>query len=119
MGEVASKGFRLLPVSGLGAVCRQRRCRKARAAGRLAQHSIPIHDASDIDEQVYLMLPFIDRVDVHGLPRPQGFAKKSPPRILQVVRHRLPVRTARAPLPPTGRSETASRECFRTVMRSD
>lgn len=52
MAEVASKDYRLLSVSGLVAVCRQLGCRKALAPGRLAQHSIPIHDAGDIDGQV-------------------------------------------------------------------
>jgi hypothetical protein len=71
---VARKGHRLLLVGSLVGVCRQRRCRKAFAAWRLAHHSIPVRDSSDIDGQV-LMLPYIDCIDVRGLSPRQGTAK--------------------------------------------
>ena len=52
---------------------RQRFRREAYMAARLNEpHIIPIHDTGEIEGQLYLVMPIIDGVDVHGLLQRDG-----------------------------------------------
>ena len=52
---------------------RQRFRREAYMAARLNEpHIIPIHDTGEIDSQLYLVMPIIDGIDVHGLLQRDG-----------------------------------------------
>jgi serine/threonine kinase PknH len=52
---------------------RQRFRREAYMAARLTEpHIIPIHDTGEIDGQLYLVMPIIDGIDVHGLLQRDG-----------------------------------------------
>jgi serine/threonine protein kinase len=70
----------------LGAVAgyRERFRREARTAARLTEpHIIPIHDAGEIAGQMYLVMPIVDGVDVHGLLRRDG--PLTPQRAVHVI----------------------------------
>ena len=47
---------------------RERFRREAHTAARLTEpHIIPIYDTGEVDGQLYLVMPVIDGIDVHGL----------------------------------------------------
>jgi serine/threonine protein kinase len=63
---------------------RQRFRREAHTAARLTEpHIIPIHDTGEIDGQLYLVMPIIDGIDVHGLLARDG--PMSPQRAVRFV----------------------------------
>ncbi len=63
---------------------RQRFRREAHTAARLTEpHIIPIYDTGEIDGQLYLVMPVIDGIDVHGLLLRDG--PMSPQRAVHVV----------------------------------
>jgi serine/threonine protein kinase len=81
-GGVAIKALPTKPDTEPG--YRQRFHREARTAARLTEpHSIPIYDTGDIDGQLYLVLPIIERIDVHGLLKRDG--PISPHRALHII----------------------------------
>jgi serine/threonine protein kinase len=63
---------------------RERFRREAHTAARLTEaHIIPIYDTGEVDGQLYLVMPVIDGVDVHGLLVRDG--AMSPQRAVQVI----------------------------------
>ena len=62
----------------------QRFRREAHTAARLTEpHIIPIHDTGEIDGRLYLVMPVIDGIDVHGLLKRDG--PMSPQRAVSVI----------------------------------
>ena len=52
---------------------RERFRREAHIAARLTEpHIIPIHDAGEIEGQLYLVMPVISGIDIHGLLAREG-----------------------------------------------
>jgi serine/threonine-protein kinase len=63
---------------------RERFRREAHTAARLAQpHIIPIYDTGEIDGRLYLVMPIVDGVDVHGLLQRDG--PMSPQRAVHII----------------------------------
>jgi serine/threonine protein kinase len=63
---------------------RERFRREAHTAARLTEpHIIPIYDTGEIDGHLYLVMPVIDGIDVHGLLQRDG--PMSPQRAVQVI----------------------------------
>jgi serine/threonine kinase PknH len=63
---------------------RQRFRREAHTAARLTEpHIIPIYDAGEIDGQLYLVMPIIEGIDVHGLLQRDG--PMSPHRAVHII----------------------------------
>jgi serine/threonine protein kinase, bacterial len=63
---------------------RERFRREAHTAARLAEpHIIPIYDTGEIDGRLYLVMPVIDGIDVHGLLQRDG--PMSPQRAVHVI----------------------------------
>ena len=63
---------------------RERFRREAHTAARLAEpHIIPIYDTGEIDGRLFLVMPVVEGVDVHGLLQRDG--PMSPPRAVHVV----------------------------------
>src|SRR6185437_1658421 len=63
---------------------RERFRREAHTAARLTEpHIIPIHDAGEIEDQLYLVMPVIEGIDVGGLLERDG--PMSPPRAVRVI----------------------------------
>jgi serine/threonine protein kinase len=63
---------------------RERFRREAHTAARLTEpHIIPIYDTGEVDGQLYLVMPVIDGIDVHGLLARDG--PMSPQRAVHVI----------------------------------
>ncbi|MBO0853877.1 MAG: protein kinase [Nocardia sp.] len=63
---------------------RQRFRREAHTAARLTEpHIIPIYDTGEVEGQLYLVMPIVDGIDVHGLLRRDG--PLSPPRAVHLI----------------------------------
>jgi serine/threonine protein kinase len=63
---------------------RERFRREAHTAARLTEpHIIPIYDTGEVEGQLYLVMPVIDGIDVHGLLARDG--AMSPQRAVQVI----------------------------------
>src|ERR1700744_4327836 len=63
---------------------RERFRREAHTAARLTEpHIVPIHDTGEIDGQLYLVMPVIEGVAVHGLLQRDG--PRNPQRAVQIV----------------------------------
>jgi serine/threonine protein kinase len=63
---------------------RERFRREALTAARLTEpHIIPIYDTGEVDGQLYLVMPIIDGIDVHGLLARDG--AMSPQRAVHVI----------------------------------
>lgn len=63
---------------------RERFRREAHTAARLSEpHIVPIYDTGEIDGQLYLVMPVIDGIDVHGLLQRDG--PMNPTRAVHVV----------------------------------
>jgi serine/threonine protein kinase len=63
---------------------RERFRREAHIAARLTEpHIIPIHDTGEIDGQLYLVMPIVEGIDVHGLLQRDG--PMSPQRAVHIV----------------------------------
>ena len=63
---------------------RERFRREAHTAARLTEpHIIPIYDTGEVDGQLYLVMPVIDGIDVHGLLQRDG--PMSPQRAVLVI----------------------------------
>jgi serine/threonine protein kinase len=63
---------------------RERFRREAHTAARLTEpHIIPIYDTGEVDGQLYLVMPIIDGIDVHGLLARDG--PMSPERAVSVI----------------------------------
>ena len=63
---------------------RERFRREARIAARLSEpHIIPVHDTGEIDQQLYLVMPVIDGIDLQALLRRDG--PMSPQRSVYVI----------------------------------
>jgi serine/threonine kinase PknH len=74
----------LPPELGTEAGYRERFRREAHIAARLTEpHIIPIHDAGEIDDRLYLVMPIIDGIDVHTLLQRDG--PLSPQRAVQMI----------------------------------
>jgi serine/threonine protein kinase len=63
---------------------RERFRREAHTAARLTEpHIVPIYDTGEVDGQLYLVMPIIDGIDVHGLLARDG--PMSPQRAVHVI----------------------------------
>ena len=59
---------------------RERFRREAVTAGQLRPHVLPIYDKNEIDDQLYLVMPFIDGIDLSTTLKRDG--PMSPPKPL-------------------------------------
>jgi serine/threonine protein kinase len=77
--------IKVLPIElGAEPAYRARFKREAHTAARLSEpHIVPIFDTGEFDDQLYLVMPIIDGVDVHGLLQRDGPMR--PPRAVHVI----------------------------------